>query len=296
MTQVLYVAGYSRSGSTMLDMVLGAHPAIVSTGELTYLLADSGNTQRICTCGASYRDCPFWGDWVTGRSSGEAVAVRRIESRANLQALRDGRISPVDRDLYYRYARSLTEHALKRSGSTILLDSSKSAKDAAGRPIAMLKLAELDVKVLHLTRDPRATVRSYMDKGSNWVLEGYRKARLLESWRPILGWTYANRIALDLAADLGPERYLRQSYEDLMIDPAMALDRIGAFAGVDLSVVAAQVLDGDAFLAGHNVGGNRTRLKPQTVSQGAPIRPSLPPLRSVALRLVGGQVMRQLGY
>lgn len=37
MTEVFYIAGYGRSGSTVLDMLLGMHPAILGMGELTHV-------------------------------------------------------------------------------------------------------------------------------------------------------------------------------------------------------------------------------------------------------------------
>ena len=38
---VLYIAGYGRSGSTVLDMLLGTHPRIIGGGELTHLFHHS---------------------------------------------------------------------------------------------------------------------------------------------------------------------------------------------------------------------------------------------------------------
>jgi hypothetical protein len=60
--------------------------------------------------------------------------------------------------------------------------------------------------------------------------------------------------------------------------------------------VAEAVLSGVPFVAGHNVGGNRTRLKPQKIdlTQRPPDR--LPVAHDLGLRLVGGQMTRQLGY
>ena len=37
---IIYIAGYGRSGSTVLDIMLGDHPRIFSGGELTYLFDD----------------------------------------------------------------------------------------------------------------------------------------------------------------------------------------------------------------------------------------------------------------
>ncbi|WP_085890152.1 sulfotransferase [Pseudooceanicola marinus] len=294
---ILYIAGYSRAGSTMLDMVLGRHGDIASTGELVYLLDDAPQESRICTCGARFGDCPVYGGWLETVPDIAALKTlqREIESRDGLEALKAGRVPEEKAAAYRDYAVSLYTHIAETTGARIILDSSKSAKDAAGRPLALARLAGFDVKVLHLSRDPRATIRSYIDKGSNWVLEGYRKPRPLESWRPIMGWTYANRIATDLAADFGDD-YLHLRYEDFIADPGRALQAIGALAGTDLSEVARAVVEGDPFLAGHNVGGNRNRLEPQKIILKTPEPARLPLLRELALRAVSGSTPHRLGY
>jgi hypothetical protein len=147
----------------------------------------------MCTCGAAYGDCARYGDWLATRPTGEGAMVRRVERRNarenSLQApsRRKTRAPtaptdkacfphrPADRGRYHR--RQLQVRA--RCG---------------GRPLALSRLAGLDVRILHLTRDPRRTVQSYVERGSNWVLEGHRAKGVLESWRPIPGWVLANRI------------------------------------------------------------------------------------------------------
>jgi hypothetical protein len=56
---VIYVAGCGRSGSTLLDAVLGAHPAVVSVGEVWYHARWQANNFA-CTCGAPFNACEFW--------------------------------------------------------------------------------------------------------------------------------------------------------------------------------------------------------------------------------------------
>jgi hypothetical protein len=48
--KILYIAGYSRSGSTILDIILSSHPQIFGTGELGYLFDDWIAGTRLCTC------------------------------------------------------------------------------------------------------------------------------------------------------------------------------------------------------------------------------------------------------
>ena len=294
--RVLYIAGYSRSGSTIMDMVLNGHPDVASTGELTFLHDDAADTTLTCSCGATFRDCPVYGDWLEDRPDGEGEVVRRIESRANLDQLMAGNIAEGDCVAYRDYALSLFSQLSAMHDAEVIVDSSKSAKDAAGRPIALARLGGLDVRVLHLTRDPRAVANSFLQSGSNWVLEGRRKPRPFDTLRPVLGWMLANKISQRIGQALGPDRYMHVRYEDFQRDPATVLGRIGTFADLEAGDLGRAVTNGKAFEAGHNVGGNRTRLAPQVVSLSPKPVPRLPMAHSAALRCVCGRTARKFGY
>lgn len=296
---IVYIAGYSRSGSTIIDILLGSHPDVCSTGEITYMLDDATNPKRSCTCGARYADCTRHGGWLTSAAGQAALQardqLRSVENRAGLEALKAGTVPQADQAAYRDYARSLYAHLAQNSGARVILDSSKSARDAAGRPLALARLAGLNVKVLHLTRDPKAVVRTYIENGSNWVAEGHRKATALDSFRPVIGWAKANGIAQGLQADFGQD-YMHLRYEDLMADPQTQLDRIGQFVGVDFSAQLAAAQAGQAFLADHNVGGNRNRLEPQVIRLKEQKPVSLPLAHNLAYRTLAAGTARKLGY
>src|SRR5262252_2040072 len=57
--KVLYIAGWDRSGSTILDRTLGQLPGFFSVGELVHLW-EGGNSQVLCECGRSLKDCAIW--------------------------------------------------------------------------------------------------------------------------------------------------------------------------------------------------------------------------------------------
>jgi hypothetical protein len=293
--RILYIAGYSRCGSTLVDMVLNSSVRIASTGELTYLHDEAAARARMCTCGAAYGDCARYGDWLAARPTGEGAMVRRVERRNALGKLLAGSVAAEDARAYRAYGQSLFRHIARQTGADIIVDSSKSARDAAGRPLALSRLAGLDVRILHLTRDPRQTVQSYVERGSNWVLEGHRAKGVLESWRPIPGWVLANRVGRCLGHEIGADRYMHLRFEDFLSDPATALRRIGAFIGADLEDTIDRVAGQHPFSAGHMVGGNRARLKPQTITPTA-AAPRLPRGHALCLRLVSRPLARELGY
>jgi len=56
---LVYIAADSRSGSTLLDLLIGNHSKVVSIGELRRLREHySGN--YACTCGVLFGNCNFW--------------------------------------------------------------------------------------------------------------------------------------------------------------------------------------------------------------------------------------------
>ena len=54
-TQILYIAGCDRSGSTVLDQILGQIPGWFTVGELADFW-DRGPLQ-LCGCGSVLKDC-----------------------------------------------------------------------------------------------------------------------------------------------------------------------------------------------------------------------------------------------
>mgnify|MGYP001305928265 CR=1 FL=1 len=58
--KLVYIAGYGRSGSTLLDVILGMHPEIECNGELSYLFNIADDYQERCDCGLELKECPKW--------------------------------------------------------------------------------------------------------------------------------------------------------------------------------------------------------------------------------------------
>src|SRR5215467_12341244 len=84
---VVYIAGYGRSGSTLLDLMLGRIDRWFSMGEFRQFWHARRDDWR-CGCGESVRTCPVWADVVERAQPGAdqnvidaaraAVRVRRV--------------------------------------------------------------------------------------------------------------------------------------------------------------------------------------------------------------------------
>src|SRR5688500_13230575 len=61
MIKIACIIGHGLSGSTLLTLLLGAHPEIATVGELVIAARYKDDPiAHICSCGSPYRACPFW--------------------------------------------------------------------------------------------------------------------------------------------------------------------------------------------------------------------------------------------
>src|SRR6266513_2914097 len=58
--RVIFILGYTRSGSTLLEQLLSIAPGTVSVGEMAYLWEQSVRNDSYCGCGSKWATCPFW--------------------------------------------------------------------------------------------------------------------------------------------------------------------------------------------------------------------------------------------
>jgi Sulfotransferase family len=199
-TKVLYIGGYSRSGSTLLLRLLGELPGFVAVGELFDIWQRSYIENQLCGCGTGFRQCEFW-TRVTAEAFGctpEDVPARRltalrsaVQGHTHLPAL----CTPQLRS--HRYRRRLRTYAdiLSRlydairavAGSDVIIDSSKVPQYAQ----ILAEANGIELHMVHLVRDSRASAyswqrqrvrpeitdrRAYMDRhsvlrsGSEWTV------------------------------------------------------------------------------------------------------------------------------
>ena len=246
-----------------MDIILNGHQEITGVGEVTFLLDDWANSSRHCACGIPYGKCDFWkGFWSDQTSLPEtAKLVRKIEKRSFILRLLLGAVSREDRQAYRAFQEKALAHIVSQTGSSIVVDSSKSARYALGRFFALSKLAGQDVYVLHLVRDGFAVMESQLITGDNWALEAQTVSYRWKSLRTAFGWVITNVWVPLLGRLLGPNRYMLLRYEDFIENPAVALEAIGKFGGFETRSLIQLINENCYFNVGHIVGGNRIRLQ-----------------------------------
>lgn len=266
--RVIYIAGAGRSGSTLLDRTLGSLEGFNSIGEARHLLY--GSPDWLCGCWKPLGSCPFWGNVIRKiegffqtRSASEVEAIRWCHNsliRNRQMLLPYSKIYRRDffpLSIYRDYLRIFYDAIFVASDGGSIVDSSKSAAFA----LQLSMLEEVELKIIHLVRDPRAVVNSlsklkrkpeirdrevYLDKA------GTLKGSLM--------WNVANYAASKLKQE-GSYALIR--YEDFASSPGATLARIRDLLHIDAipDTIEEESFNRLSFTVEHTVSGNPMRMQ-----------------------------------
>lgn len=237
--KVLYVAGWGRSGSTILGSILGQVESFFLVGELRYIWDRGMIENRLCSCGAPFDKCPVWGEIISVVLEDASLDAERLcELRERGLRTRHLLFSPsrerlrrrVDRMGEYPQALESVYRAVQSvSGSRVIVDTSKFPSYG----YVLQNIPGIDLYVLHLTRDPRAVAYSW---GARRKLKLDREGDseslmtphgLLES---SLVWSEWNFVARNTWRQ-SSGRYMPLRYEDFVADPRGCVRSILRFVG-----------------------------------------------------------------
>ena len=264
--RVVYVVGKGRSGSTLLDDLLGTVPGVASLGELRLLWSRGFVEGYLCACGRPVAGplddrCPVWADAVVDAIGSVDPAALAHTDRLQDRVLSWGHVPRLlatgptddDRALGQVLAR-LYASVADRLDADVLVDSSKWPLP----PGAFDLVPGFEAWVLHLVRDPRAVAHSYRRrKGGVGQPELPRFGALHTS----LSWSVRNAAAELARRPVPAERFRRVRYEDLAADPRGTMAELGAWLGIE-DADRAFVDDRTVRLGeAHLVGGNPRRLE-----------------------------------
>ena len=265
--RVLYIAGCGRSGTTILDTLLGNHPGIESVGEASHIAGSAWlRDDTYCACGKIGRDCEFWREvyrrW--GRRVGPVdlaayvEQARAIESRLRLSVTRRQLAAGESEHLeYVRLTVGLLAAIRDVSGCEIVVDSSK----AASRPLALSMVEGVDLRLVHMVRDCRGVLWSGKKRFRRDARAGISKDDGGKSiLRTMKIWAVANLVTEMLRRQLPRDKSIRLRYEDLMAQPQIELKRIGDLVGLGMESPAAALAAGQPMTIGHTIAGNRVRM------------------------------------
>lgn len=272
---VLFLAGAGRSGSTLLSNVLGEVDGLFAGGELRYLWERGIDEGRRCGCGEPVTSCPVWSavvDRAFGGVDGADVAgTRALQARTTrirhlpqlLLAPVSGRRFAADLAAYRDRLGRLYQAVAAVTGARVVVDASK--LPTFGRVLD--GAPGIDLKVVHLVRDARATAFSWGRRKALTDRDGF-----MEQQSPLKAaalWTTWNAVT-ELSWAHDRDRYLRIRYEDLVAEPEASLRAILTLVGTEDATLPLTP-EGVRLGPNHGVAGNPDRMRHGVV----PLRPDV---------------------
>jgi hypothetical protein len=260
---VLYLGGLGRSGTTLVERLLGELPSVRALGEVVHLWQrDILNDER-CGCGARFSACTFWrrvgerafGGWTNvdvARIHALRAAVERTRHIPRLVAAQQ---APPDVREYAGFYARVYAAAADVAGARVVVDSSKHSALAH-----VLRWADdIDLRVVHVVRDARGVAYSWTKTVTRPETDGAAEMTRYSPGRSALLWN-AHNAAFGLLARRGvPVRRIR--YEQFLADPRAALRELATYADIPIANGDLRFLgDGHADLSvGHSAAGNPMR-------------------------------------
>ncbi|MEO1623573.1 MAG: sulfotransferase [Bacteroidota bacterium] len=254
------MAGYGWSGSTLLERLLAAHPAIMACGEIHNFRKDFAIREQ-CSCGKIVDACPLWGSaYRAGKDLTDVELIKHLQAAAP-------------------------------PGTHYLTDASKTTYGTATRPWRLR--STFDLFLLHLVRNGEHCLNSNLHRkyanASPW------KRRWKASLQG-LHWTMAHLSALRFGRQ-HPHRYHKIHYEHLMENPKDALQSVLQWLELEPTLLL-DILEKNANIPlGHQLSGNAIRFQENLQidpSIRRPIRLREAEVRT--FRFTAGPMMRYLGY
>ncbi len=268
--KVLYIAGYGRTGSTVIDRTLGAVDGFHSTGELMQVWNRGFRGNLLCGCGEPFAECAFWSRVAAAafadldESTLDTILEQhQVYCRARTLPRRlaarvvAGRRQRDRRRVYSRALASLYRAVRHASGCEVVIDSSKTFAYA----MTLAALDEIDLRVVHLVRDSRAVAHSWQRKKRDpSFVDQERFLRRPSPARTAVGWNATN-LALEGLGGIGTLGCLRVRYEDFVADPGRELQRICGHLGVERDLTGLVRGRRVRLAASHTVSGNPMRFE-----------------------------------
>ena len=308
---LIYIASIGRSGTTLLDSMLGAHSDVVTVGEFEIWPHEiRGGGVRAGSCGESVLRCPVWTE-VRRRVDPMTQPPPRLDAfrethnagkTLRYRRLQDFGQGPLSRDLvrqveqYGANNRALYDALLDVTEAetgrrpTWIADSSKDVY----RLLWLVRSGHFNVKVLHMVKNPRGFVYSVTKP---WLSSGDRlraPKQMYYTARQSLAWVARNRLFSALAErHLDPRAYLLVRYEQLASEPHETFRRICEHVEVPYE---ADAVDGFRSGCQHTIAGNPMRYETRAIELDERWRTKLPASSRWLTEVVTASTRSRYGY
>ncbi len=260
--KIIYLAGWGRSGSTLLARILGQVEGVEHLGELRTLWTDGFKPKSQCGCGKPTRECDVWVSVLAEAFGGldqidlpSMVQLRRQSEPRTSELLklswsRQYRNAFLEKSTEYRQVLEKLYSSLQKvcEAEAIVDDSLH-----PGYAYTLAHTQNVEVYLVHLVRDVRGCAYSWTKRHKN----GLGSYSLKDS---ILGWNLRN-FSTEWATSQSKMHYMRLRYEDLIDNPEKEVRSILDFSHIDSNHLPFKSKN-EVFLdITHSIFGNDNRSK-----------------------------------
>ncbi len=252
--KIIYIISAGRSGSTILDILLGNGSDILSCGELNrYVIRDGSPTYWRHKKGSPTR--VFW-------ENIKAKLETKFPDEFELQEMKDivsryeyhnnflkFSSDKNEFDIYSDFITKLNATIFENIEQSIIVDSSK-------YPARALKLAEIldcDIDFIYLQRDPRGVVNSFSKQGITQASKSWLAANIY--------YLSVNLLCKFTIFKLSKKyKIIKVKYEKLVSQPIETLDFIQQELQINLEPAIEKVKTNESLVVGPLFEGNRMRM------------------------------------
>ncbi len=302
--RVLYFAGSGRSGTTIINTILGQVPGCFAAGELRYLWQRGVVENHRCGCGQPFDECPVWTGVMAeafgpGGAPDAAGVAQRLLRRLRILGLpamlgrRLLRRDPVPGHPDDQAISAVYSALSEQVGGDVIVDSSKLP------PYGLLlsQQPDITVYVLHVVRDSRATAFSWLRTKPTKDTTAVAYMPKQEIWKSSMLWVIWNL----MTAICWPSRrptVVRMRYEDFVAAPRQAMQEVVDMLGLPREALPF-VDDFTVTLAPtHSVAGNPNRHDTGTTSIRGDVewRSAMPRLQRLIVTALTAPGLLRFGY
>lgn len=303
--RVILLGGLGRSGTTLVERIVGELPGVVALGEIVHLWRRDVRDNERCGCGERFSDCAFWsavgleafGGWSNVDVPRIEALQEEVERTRHIPKLARTRLTGRHRDdvvAYTEYYAKVYRAAAKVAGAEVVIDSSKHSSLA----FCLRWHPDIDLRVVHVVRDSRAVAYSWTKQVARPETDGAEEMTRYSPSRSALLWDVHNA-AFGLLRRRGvPVRTVR--YEDFLADPVAVTAAIATFADLTLPDDAFGYLSTDHvdLTKGHSAAGNPMRFRTGrlALARDDEWRVKLPPRQRRLVSAVTLPMLNTYGY
>jgi hypothetical protein len=250
---LIYIIGSGRSGTTLLDIILGNNTESISLGEVNRLYKREGIPPKRSKEDEVYK---FWKE-ITNSLNQSGQSYLELANLFNKNEYHSALFKTLFRNnnlLYKKNLKHQYEVLKTKTKQSILIESSK-------YPVRALNISEYVskedyfIKYIYLKKDPTKVVKSFQKKHLEQPSKSFLSANLY--------YLLVNLLCV-LSVRILKLRKHKVSiikYEDLLIDSKKTLIKLSKDLDVDFSILVDKLENNKLLKTGYLFDGNRIRLK-----------------------------------